>query len=80
MFTTSLSAPELKSIIETKPGEKMNTLITFNKSIKEQNDTLNKASVSYSARVQGSSVSAGAQSLDFRQIMSETKNEELAQQ
>ena len=71
---------KLESIIETKLGEKMNTLITFNKSIQEQCDTLNKASVSYSARVQGSSVSAGAHSLDFRQRMRETKNEELVQQ
>ena len=55
---------KLESIIETKLGEKMNT---------EQCDTLNKASASYSGRVQGPSVSAGAQSLDFRQIMHETK-------
>ena len=71
---------KIESIIESKLGEKMNTLITFNKSIQEQCDTLNKASVSYSASVQGTSVSAGAQSLDFRQIMRETKHEELVQQ
>ena len=53
---------------------------TFNKSIQEQCDTLSKAVVSYSASVQGTPVSAGAQCLDFRQIMSETKNEELVQQ
>ena len=71
---------KIESIIESKLGEKMNTLITFNKSIQEQCDTLNKASVSYSASVQVTSVSAGAQSLDFRQIMRETKHEELVQQ
>ena len=58
----------------------MNTLIAFNKSIQEQCDTLNKASVSYSACVQGTSTSAITQSLEFRQIMRETKNEELVQQ
>ena len=54
---------KLESIIESKLGEKMNTLIAFNKSIQEQCDTLNKASVSYSACVQGTSTSASTQSL-----------------
>ena len=54
---------KLESIIESKLGEKMNTLIAFNKSIQEQCDTLNKASVSYSACVQGTSTLAGTQSL-----------------
>ena len=65
---------KLESIIESKLGEKMNTLMAFNKSIQEQCDTLNKASVSYSASVQGISVPAGTHNLELRQIMRETKN------
>ena len=65
---------KIESIVESKLGEKMNTPITFNKSIQEQCDTLNKASVSYSAIVQGMSISAGTKRLDFRQIMRKTKN------
>ena len=43
-----------------------------------QHQPVHKASVSYSACVQGTSTSAGTP--EFRQIMRETKNEELVQQ
>ena len=45
-----------------------------------QHQPVHKASVSYSACVQGTSTSAGTQSLEFRQVMRDTTNEELVQQ
>ena len=69
---------KLENLIESKLDEKMHAITTFNDSIKEQNATMHKISQSYSDSVKRTFPTA-EQNMDFRQIIRDTKNEELVQ-
>ena len=69
---------KLENLIESKLDEKMHAITTFNDSIKEQNATIHKISQSYSDSVKRTFPTA-ERNMDFRQIIRDTKNEELVQ-
>ena len=70
---------KLESLINSKIDEKMAEISTFSETIKKQGDTLNKISQSYSDSIKEVQASARTQ-MDLRQIMQETRNEELVQE
>ena len=73
---------KLENLIGSKLDEKMHAMTTFNRSfndtIKEQNATIHMISQSYSDSVKRTFPTA-EQNMDFRQIIRDTKNEELVQ-
>ena len=68
---------KLEDLINSKIDDKMIEMKNFNETLKKQNETLSIISKSYSESVQGKI--ATRTPIDFRQVMQETKNEELIQ-
>ena len=76
----SISEHETKlvKLIDTKLDEKMEKVLLFGESMKQQNDTLNKISQSYADSAKEKQPKTIP--TDFRQIIEETKNEERLQE
>ena len=68
---------KLEDLINSKIDDKMIEMKNFDETLKKQNETLSIISKSYSESVQGKI--ATRTPIDFRQVMQETKNEELIQ-
>ena len=69
---------KMEGLIKSQVEEKLKEITNVNETIKKQNETLNQISKSYAQNEKQRK--AATKSMDFRQIMQETKNEELIEE